>query len=240
VRGWRRNGAMARRRPIPTSDPASGGRISTKPPVALFFPPLPWWPPLQGRSPEPVLLWPGGPLTVAGQGGRLCGLTLGLGVGAGVGLGVGRGVGLGAAGTAVGRGVEGAVVGRSVGGVVIPPPGVAVGIAIGVGVGTTATTISLGAGLALGWLEGSGLGGGSWEPGTADEPGDVGSLVADGDTLSPGVVVTGELVGLAGLGVRSTPATPRSVGRDPVIPTARANEARTRLSTPRARTRRAR
>jgi hypothetical protein len=166
-------------------------------------------------------------------------LAFGLAVGAGVGLGVGRVVGRGVAGTAVGRGVDGALVGRSVGGVIVPPPGVAVGIATGVGVGTTATMISLGVGLGLGSADGGTLDPGACEPGTPEEPGDVGPVEADGVRLSPGVTA-GEPVGLATIGLRSTPATPRSVGREPVIPTARANEARTRLSTPRARTRRAR
>jgi hypothetical protein len=151
----------------------------------------------------------------------------GVGVGRGV-AGVGRGVGL-----AGGLGVAGWLDGP-------PPPPPAPGVvSVGVGVGTTATTISLGDGSALGLAteDGSALegGDGNGEPETPD-----GGVVDGSIDPVPASVEAGADAVLEGGELRSTPAMPWSGGRGPTMPTARANEARTRLSTPSERTRRAR
>jgi hypothetical protein len=114
----------------------------TKPPPfgSCFDPePLP-----HGRSPGPVLLWPGGPLPALGQGGRLRALT---GSGVGVGWGVGRAVGRGV-GTGVGFGAVGGVVGVEVGTVIGRPDG---GVE-----GRSATTIPVGVGDGEGSVDGAG------------------------------------------------------------------------------------
>lgn len=118
------------------------------PPFALPLP-LP-----QGRSPEPpLLLWPGGPSTVPGHGGRCFSLaaaggSVGRGVGLGVGFGVGFAVGV-AVGSAVGRavgfglGVGLAVLGGvEVGAAVVGPgPGSFVGPPCRPGVGRTTAIV---------------------------------------------------------------------------------------------------
>jgi hypothetical protein len=185
-----------------------------------------------------------------------------LGVGAVVGCGV-----PGTAGTAVERGVGcgvgrrttgvafgvGCGVGAMDGGLTGPTPGaVGVGLAggeasvgvVGVGDGPTATTTSLGDGslLALEIADGSTLGFGdvAGEPGTPDVPGVVGPLEPPVDVVADGAVIGPETAGLEGAGLRSTPATPLLGWLGPPIPTASANDANTRLKTPRATTRRAR
>jgi len=170
--------------------------------------------------------------------------------GVGVGAGVGRGVGWGVAvtGAGVGRGVAGAAVGvgRGVGlvgglgvaGWLDGPLPVPSGV-VGVGVGTTATAPSLGDGSVLGLAtdDGStlGVGDGNGELETPDGGVDEGS-----NDPAPGSVEAGAVAELEGGELRSTPAMPWSGWRGPTIPTASANEARTRLRTPSERTRRAR
>lgn len=198
---------------------------------------------------------PGAPATVPGHGGLAWGAFLtGLGVGAGVagaaGTAVGRGVGRGAGGTAIG---VGSGVGRRTmgvaGGLTGPPLGaVGVGLGggeptvggIGVGVGPTATTTALGDGSLLALATGDGstleIGDVDGEPGTPDV---VGSVDPPAD-VSDGVATGLDRAGLDSCGLRSTPATPLSGWLGPPIPTARANEANTRLRTPRATTSRAR
>jgi hypothetical protein len=149
--------------------------------------------------------------------------------GAAVGRGVGRGVATaGVVGTGVGRGV--AVWPGATGWV-----GFAVGPA-GVGVGTTATTTSVGDGRLLGMLlgDGSRLGDGD---GWGEPAAPVGSVV--GGVLSRAAEGVATRLGGA-VWVAPTPAMPSSDGRGEAIPTARANEARTRLSNPSATTSRAR
>jgi len=192
------------------------------------------------------LLWPGGPATLPGHGGRgRTGFVPGVGVGAGVGRGVGWGVAV--TGVGVGRGVAG--VGRGaglVGGLGVagwldgpPPPPPAPEVGVGVGVGTTATATSLGEGSALGLEteDGSALegGDGNGEPETPD------GGVVDGsiDPVAASVEAGADAV-LEGGELRSIPAMPWSGWRGPTMPTARANEASTRLRTPSERTRRAR
>jgi hypothetical protein len=209
---------------------------------------------LQGLSTWTVLLWPGAPSTLPGHGGRartgfVTGLTAGAGVGGGValgvgggvaraGVGVGRGIGPGVAGAAVGVGLAGGlgVIAGWVDGPLTVPPAPE---AVGVGVGMTATTTSLGDGSTLGLAIGDGstlgVGDSNGEPESTDGPGVEGTIATGLDCVASGdgaELDEGEL--------RSTPATPWSGWRGPTMPTARANEASTRLRTPRARTRRAR
>jgi hypothetical protein len=211
------------------------------------------------------LALPGAPATVPGHGGFACGFFVCFGVGAGVGCGVagaaaaavGRGVGRGVGGTAtgVGRRTMGvACGGGGVGGGLMVPPLGAVGVglggdeasvgAVGVGVGATATTAPLGDGSLLALAIGDGstleIGDVDGEPGTPDAPGVVGSVDPPADVVPDGVATGLASAGLDTAGLRSTPATPRSRWLGPPIPTARANEANTRLRTPRATTRRAR
>jgi hypothetical protein len=171
-----------------------------------------------------------------------------LGVGAGVGRGVGRGVAVTGAG--VGRGVAGAAVGVGrgaglAGGLGVagwldgPPPVPPAPGGVGVGVGTTATTTSLGEGSVLGLAtnDGStlGTGDGNGEPETPDGGVDEGSI-----DPPPVSVDAGADAELEGGELRSIPAMPWSGWRGPTMPTASANDARTRLRTPSERTRRAR
>jgi hypothetical protein len=256
---------MTRRRPIRRAAPARGGSTSTstKPPLAL--PPvdplclLGW--PLQGRSARSVLVLPGAPATVPGHGGLAWGFFAGLGAGAVVGCGV-----PGTAGTAVGRGVGcgvgrrttgvafgvGCGVGALDGGLTGPLGAVGVGLAggeasvgvVGVGDGPTATTTSVGDGSALALETGDGsaleFGDVAGEPGTPDVPGVVVPPEPGVEVVADGVVIGPETAGVEGEGLRSTPATPLFGWLGPPIPTARANDANTRLRTPRATTRRAR
>jgi hypothetical protein len=115
--------------------------------------------------------------------------------------------------------------------------------AVGVGDGPTATTTSLGDGSLLALETGDGsaleLGDVAGEPGTAEVPGVVGPEPPV-DVVADGVVTWPETAGLDRAGLRSTPATSLSGWLGPPIPTARANDANTRLRTPRATTRRAR
>jgi hypothetical protein len=190
-------------------------------------------------------LWPGGPATLPGHGGRArTGFVTGVGVGAGVGRGVGRGVAV--AGVGVGRAIAGVAVGVGLAGglgvagwldgpaPVPPAPGV-----VGVGVGLTATTTSLGEGSVLGLAtdDGSTLGGGdgNGEPETPD-----GGVVEGSIDPAPGSVEAGAVGELEGGELRSASAIPWSGWRGPTMPTASANDARTRLRTPSERTRRAR
>ena len=112
-------------------------------------------------------------------------------------------------------------------------------VGVGVGVGPTATTTSLGDGSVLGLAtcDGStlGVGDGNGEPETTVGEGGGGSIDPGPVWVDPGVAAE-----LPGGELRSTPAIPWSVCRGPTIPTASANDARTRLRTPKARTRRAR
>jgi hypothetical protein len=159
---------------------------------------------------------------------------------------VGRGVavtGGGVAGAAggVGRGVGlvgglGVVAGWLDGPLPVPP----VPEVVGAGDVPTATTTSLGDGSVLGLAtcDGStlGVGDGNGEPETTVGEGGGGGSIDPGPVwVDPGVAAE-----LPGGELRSTPAIPWSVCRGPTIPTASANDARTRLRTPKARTRRAR
>jgi hypothetical protein len=192
-------------------------------------------------------LWPGGPATLPGHGGRArTGFVTGVGVGAGVGRGVGREVGRGVAvtGVGVGRGVAGVAAGVGlIGGLVVAgwldgPPAVPPG-GVGVGVGTTATTTSLGEGSMLGLATDDtstlGVGDGNGEPETPN-----GGVVEGSPDPAPGSVEAGAVAELEGGELRSAPAMPWSGWRGPTMPTASANDARTRLRTPSERTRRAR
>ena len=197
-------------------------------------------------------MWPGGPATLPGHGGRArAGFVTGVGVGVGVGREVGRGVAV--TGACVGRGVAGvagaaAGVGRGVGlvgGLGVagwldgPPPVPPASGGVGVGVGTTATTTSLGEGSVLGLAtnDGSTLGTGddNGEPETPDGGVDEGSI-----DPAPGSVEAGADAELEGGELRSIPAMPWSGWRGPTMPTASANDARTKFRTPSERTRRAR
>lgn len=103
----------------------------------------------------------------------------------------------------------------------------------------TATMTSLGDGSRLGLAIGDGstlgAGVGNVEPESTDGAGVDGSI----ETALVGVAA-GDAAELDGGVLRSMTATPWSGWRGPTIPTARANEASTRLRAPKARTRRAR
>ena len=154
--------------------------------------------------------------------------------GVGVGGGVGRGVGVAAAGVGLAGGPG--VVAGWLDGLLPEPPAPEV---VGVGVGTTATTTTLGDGSTLGLAIADGstldVDAGTGEPDSTDGLGVEGTIATGLDW-----VASGDGAELDGGELRSTPATPWSGWRGPTIPTARANEASTRLRTPRARTRRAR
>jgi hypothetical protein len=149
----------------------------------------------------------------------------GVGVGRGV-AGVGRGTGL-----VGGFGVAGWLDG--------PPPVPPAPGGVGVGVGTTATTISLGEGSVLGLATDDGstlrVGDGCGEPETPD-----GGVVEGSIDPAPVSVEAGADAELEGGEPRSIPAMPWSGWRGPTMPTASANDARTRLRTPSEMTRRAR
>lgn len=185
------------------------------------------------------LLWPGGPSTTSGHGGRLCSWATGLGVGVGFGVGggVGWGVGFGVAtgpgvGVAFGGGVApgggvGAMVG--VGPVVGAAVGRVTGLPVGLGVGRTAIPPPDGAAVA----EADSVGPTDGSPEAPSEGAIEGSVVPLG-WLEPSAD------GVTTPGVDEPTAMPPEGNSGAPMPTAKANAARTRFSTPRATTRRAR
>jgi hypothetical protein len=191
-----------------------------------------------GRVGSRTLLWPGGPPSAVGHGGRGFCTFPSAGVGVGVGRVVGRAI---CAGVAVGRGVgAGEAVGRGVG----PPAwprvgGVAIGtIGAGVGVGPSATIGPLGVVLPDGSADA--VSGG-------DSPGWDG--VDPGDSVAPpgvdgldrgGWAVSAEPGSTLADGVALPPAISRFDGVCATSPAVSATVARTRLRSPIATTRRAR
>jgi len=196
-----------------------------------------------------VLLWPGGPETSPGHGGR--GLTFsGAVVGAGVGCGVGRGVG-GAVGRGVGGGVDTGVgcgvgtgvdagvcvgAGVEVGRAVFVAPGVGVTAAwVGLGVGPTATTTGLAEALALGSIDP--VADGSLEAGPVGAEGTLAEPPEPGDSET---LWGAEPDAPAADGEALAAATPPGPGLGTTTPAVNATVARMRFRSPMATTSRAR